>query len=211
MNQDLLAPPSLLSVPGVMPVLLGSLFGAAADLFRTAPWKLFQSEIPIEVYCPRESLARIVVVLGAADQCLGLSVHDSPMDFERMKQAQNPLEAAEYLSWLALSYDPAAYLAQEDLDAIREHGWDIAGDFAYPSILRIGTPGPDLHAPALEDLIWLEGGLMGLTAFFQQFFGFENVDWSQEYDQTISVNTNTGQAVVRIRLPARGIELNPGG
>jgi len=128
-------PPVLLSVAGVTPQLLQGLFAAAADFFEIQPWKILKGEKVIEVWSPE---ARLVVVMGAAGQSFGISVYDSSADLQRMYQAQDPLEAAGALCWLALTYETAEYLDQGDLGAIRRYGWRVAGEIAYPSIARIG-------------------------------------------------------------------------
>ena len=164
-GEHLLLPPSLISIPGVTPDLIGSVFAAAAELYHIGPWKRLGGETPIEVRCPRQAPARLVVVLGAAGQAYGLCVYDSAADLSKALAGADPLEAARALNWLALSYESDDFLAAEDLAAIQHFGWHVAAEGAYPAITRIGSPGPELHSPTVGDLLWLDGALRGLGKF----------------------------------------------
>ncbi len=211
MNQDLLTPPSLISVSGVTSALLGSLFGAAADFYRLAPWKFFQREIPLTIWYPPESESRIAVILGAAGDSFGLSVHGSRADIQQIMGAKTPLEGAAQTNWLALSYDTSMYLAQEDLQAIHWHGWAVADEKAYPSIVRMGAPGPDLFPPTLNDLYWLEGTLLGLLTFFLPPYWPAGQDCLTISDHKFPILTHAGQAAIRIRFPSPIVDLTTGG
>jgi hypothetical protein len=193
-----LLPPGLLSVPGVRLELLESLFAAAADFYLIQPWTFRNDEKAIEVQAPD---ARLVVVMGAAGQSYGISVYDSPADLQRMLAATHPLEAAEALCWLALTYETAEYLDRDDLQAIHKYGWRVAGEAAYPAITRIGSPGPDLQPPALQDLLWLEGCLQALCKFFISNPALEERGELRAVDITIPVETSSGLLETRLRLP----------
>ena len=197
-TDPLLLPPPLLCVPGVTPQLLHDLFAAAADFYTIQPWTVLNSEKAIEVQAPD---ARLVVVMGAAGQSFGISVYNSPADLQRMYQAADPLKAAEMLCWLALTYETAEYLDQDDLEAIHRYGWRVAGDAAYPAIARIGSPGPDLHAPVLQDLLWLEGCLRALCQLFTSHLVLDEHGEPRPVELTISVETSAGLVETRLRLP----------
>jgi hypothetical protein len=200
MNESgpLLLPPGLLSVAGVTPPLLDGLFAAAADFYEIQPWKLLKGEKVIQVSAPD---ARMVVVMGAAGQSFGISVYDSPADLQRMFQASDPLDAAGALCWLALTYESEEYVDQTDLKAIHESGWRVAGDAAYPAIVRIGSPGPDLQPPTLQDLQWLEGCLRALCRLFTAHLAFDEQGELRPVDLTIPVKTHAGLVETRLRLP----------
>ena len=197
-SEALWFPPALLSVAGVTPQLLQGLFAAAADFFEIQPWKILKGEKVIEVWSPE---ARLVVVMGAAGQSFGISVYDSSADLQRMYQAQDPLEAAGALCWLALTYETAEYLDQGDLGAIRRYGWRVAGEIAYPSIARIGAPGPDLQPPTRQDLVWLEGCLRALCALFTSHLALDEQGEPLPVECTIPVQTSSGLLDARLRLP----------
>jgi hypothetical protein len=194
----LLFPPAFLSLAGITPPLMQSLFAAAADLYALQPWKILKSETVIEVRSPDP---RLVVVMGAAGQSLGISVYDNPEDLRRMYLAVDPLDAAGALCWLALSYETEEYLDRDDLQIISGNNLRVAGSEAYPAIARIGTPGPDLQPPLLQDLYWLEGCLPALCQLFSSHLILNEHGEPHPVELCIPVETSAGLLETRLRLP----------
>ena len=193
-----LLPPALLSVPGVTPQLLQSLFAAAADFYSIQPWSILKGEKVIAVRSPE---LRLVVVMGAGGQAFGISVYDSPADLQLMFQLDDPLAAAGALCWLALTYETAEYIDRDDLKAIHQHGWPVAGIDAYPAIARIGTPGPDLQPPTLQDLLWLEGCLRALYLLFSSYLTLDEQGEPLPVDLTLPVETSAGILEAHLHMP----------
>lgn len=210
MNDVFFNSPSLIAVPGVSNQLLVSLFRLAADFYRHSPWLSLNSDLPIEIKYPPSAPSRIVVVMGSAGQAFGLSIYDSREDIKRVYDARTPLEGFDKISWLALSYDPIHYLAQEDAAAIKEKGWPIANEAAYPVITRVGAPGPDLHPPTLVDLEWLEGTLSGLNKMFGEADASAEVPRYYGYGATLQAQTYRGLRDIRIQVAAEDATLKPG-
>jgi hypothetical protein len=77
----------------------------------------------------------------------------------------------------------------------------VAGEAAYPAIARIGSPGPDLQPPALQDLLWLEGCLPALCQFFTSYPVLDEQREPRVLDIAIPVQTSTGLLETRLRLP----------
>jgi len=197
-----LLPPGLLSIPGVTPALLGSVFAAAAELYRIGPWKRLAGETPIELRCPQQAPPRLLVVLGAGGQAFGLCVYDSAGDLSRAQESADPLETAGGLNWLALSYDSADFLALEDLAAVERFGWPVAGEEAYPAITRLGSPGPELHPPTLDDLIWLDGALRGMGEYITHHLELDEHSRLAPYQVVLQVETSAGPVELGLRIPA---------
>lgn len=193
-----LLPPALLSVPGVTPQLLQSLFAAAADFYSLQPWTILNGEKVIAVRSPD---LRLVVVMGAGGQAFGISVYDSPADLQLMLHLDDPLAAAGALCWLALTYETAEYIDRDDLKAIHQHDWPLAGIEAYPAITRIGTPGPDLQPPTLQDLLWLEGCLQALCLLFSSYLILDEQGDPLPVDLTLPVETSAGILEAHLHMP----------
>ena len=97
---------------------------------------------------------------------------------------------------------PAAeYLDRDDLLAIHSHGWRVAGEAAYPAIARIGSPGPDLRAPTLQDLSWLEGCLRALYQLFTYHLILDEQGEPNPVELTVPVETSVGILETRLRMP----------
>ncbi len=210
MNDVFFNSPSLTAVPGVSNQLLGSLFRLAADFFRLSPWQSFNSDLPIEISYPTSVQSRVVVVMGSAGQAFGLSIYDSRGDIQRVYDARTPLDGFDQISWLALSFDPIHYLAEEDAATIKENSWPIANEAAYPVITRVGAPGPDLHAPTLADLEWLEGALSGLNKMLGEAYASVEVARYFGYEVTLRIQTYRGLRDIQIRVATEDATLKPG-
>ena len=210
MNDVFFNSPSLIAVPGVSNQLLGSLFRFAADFYRHSPWICFNSDLPIEIEYPPSAQSRITVVMGSAGQAFGLSIYDSREDIQRVYDARTPLDGFDQISWLALSFDPIHYLAEEDAAAIKENAWPIVNEAAYPVITRVGAPGPDLHAPTLADLEWLEGALGGFNKMFGEADASAEVPRYYGYEAILRIQTYRRLRDIKIQVAAEEAALKPG-
>jgi hypothetical protein len=210
MNDVFFNSPSLIAVPGVSNQLLDSLFRLAADFYRHSPWLCFNSDLPIEIEYPPSAQSRITVVMGSAGQAFGLSIYDSREDIQRVYDARTPLDGFDQISWLALSFDPIHYLAEEDAAAIKENAWPIVNEAAYPVITRVGAPGPDLHAPTLADLEWLEGALGGFNKMFGEADASAEVPRYYGYEAILRIQTYRRLRDIKIQVAAEEAALKPG-
>lgn len=202
MSEDFpLLPPSLTQVPGVSPALLEGIFAAAADFYSLSPWGALGGETNIAVHIPSQSEARLVVVMGAGGQVYGVSVYDSAADLQRMYRLDDPLAAAAEISWLALTYETAEYMSADDRWAIERFGWRVANPSAYPAIVRIGAPGPELRPPQLDDLVWLEGALRSLCLFVEHYLEMDERGAPRPALVNLKSTTSAGQMETRLRLP----------
>ena len=69
--------PGCSTCPRVTPEIVGSLFRAAADFYRKAPWRILGDRYAIRVECPRfDSGPWSAVVMGQAGLTLGLALYE---------------------------------------------------------------------------------------------------------------------------------------
>ena len=148
--------------------------------------------------------------MGSAGQAFGLSIYDSQEDIQRVYDARTPLDGFDQISWLALSFDPIHYLAEEDAAAIKENAWPIVNEAAYPVINRVGAPGPDLHAPSLADLEWLEGALGGFNKMFGEADASAEEPRYYGYEAILRIQTYRGLQAIKIQVAAEDAALKPG-
>ncbi len=209
MENDLLSPPSLCSIPGISLPVLERIFHNAARFYEIAPWESFRDEIPIEIRYPADGPTRITVILGGAGETFGLLVYDSWNDLGRIYMASEPLEMVRDASWLSLTFDTADFMSKEDLGAIAKYHWPIVNEQAYPGILRVGAPGPQLHPPTKTDLDWLAEVLPALNAFFMHHDEDLGSISSREFIIPIQAMKSPDQVYLRI-LTREHISLSGG-
>jgi hypothetical protein len=70
-------------------------------------------------------------------------------------------------SAISVTYGEAFEIAPQDLDAVEEHGWPVAGPEAYPCVLRV-NPGMALRTPLKWELELLEGCLRSIPDFIDE-------------------------------------------
>jgi len=199
-NRKFPAPPSLLSISGVTIPLLGNIFSAAADFYRLSPWKKLRDEIPIEIRYPPDAAPRYAVIMGAAGESFGISVNDSRSDLKRMFTSIAPLQLANEISWLTLTYEIPLFFSFDDLDAISRYNWPVVNERAYPSVARVG-PDADFHLPTRQDMLWMEAALPALAEFCKNHLRLNHRGRVQATKCNLTVPTLNGSAQVALRIP----------
>ncbi len=163
-------PPGLLDMPGVTPQTVGSLFRAAADFYRKAPWRVLGDRYAIQVDCRRfDSGPWSAVVMGQAGLTLGLAL------YERVDQLQELWASGEdeerdlmrRITSLALTFDRESQVYPRDVHAAAQYGWEVVDPEAFPSAYR-KEPGLSMRPPLAWELVLLEGCLRAIPAFLSR-------------------------------------------
>jgi tetratricopeptide (TPR) repeat protein len=159
-------PPGLLDVPGVTPERVAGFYKAAAEYYRQAPWKRLGYEEAIRVECDRyESGPGYAVVMGQSGMTLGVALYEDLDLLRRIWAGElSDEENARQTVSLAVTFDPEVQLPTADLLAMREHGWEVAGPEAYPSVFR-KERGLSMRPPVAWELELLEGCLRAIPEF----------------------------------------------
>jgi tetratricopeptide (TPR) repeat protein len=160
-------PPGLLDMPRVTPRIVGSLFRAAADFYRHAPWRILGDGHAVRVECPRfDSGPWSAIVMGQAGLTLGLALYDRA-DQLRDLWASDPgqeRELALRATSLAVTFDPESEVYPKDVEAAAEHGWEVVDPEVFPAVCR-KEPGLSLRPPLSWELVLLEGCLRAIPPF----------------------------------------------
>jgi hypothetical protein len=145
---------------------LASLYAAAAEFYRRAPWRAVPSDTRIQVECDQfQSGPWHAVVMGQSGIQLGLAIYDDLGALESiMSDDLSDEERAQNSSVLSLLYSEAFELAARELDAAERHGWIVAGPEAYPLVMRV-NPGMTLRTPLKWELLLLEACLRAMPDY----------------------------------------------
>jgi hypothetical protein len=160
------ARPGLLDVPGVSPEPVRRFYEAAAEFYRRAVWKIVGDDSTIKVECDRrESGPWHAVIMGQAGLTLGLALYEDEK-IVRLTQAgdQGDEENAQEAVALSVTFDEESDLPGGDVDAIREHGWPVAGPEAFPGIFK-KERGMSIRPPLAWELELMEGCLCAIPEF----------------------------------------------
>lgn len=201
--------PGLLSVAGVAPRLAGGFFAAAAECYRAAPWVHLTNEQPIALRISAERGAeRIAVVMGNAGMEYGLAVYESWAEYEQMyASGDDPVKEIPAHGRLVTFYEPVPHMPFPDLDALEQHGWEVAGEQAYP-VPWVFYPDKPPRRPEPDELAWLEAALRAIAMLVPGQLRPGEPGEYQPFDLTLAVPTHAGDVAVRARYPA-GV-LSPG-
>lgn len=125
--------PGLLSVAGVTDDLVGKLFVAAAEYFRSEAWIYLSDEQPLAFEISPSGAKGFVQLMGQGGLEFGLIIYDAWDDvMKTILAAGDPMMSIPPGGWISLSYSSPELLSTEDVRAIEKYGWEVAGPLAYP-------------------------------------------------------------------------------
>ncbi len=191
--------PSVLSVPGVTLPLCADLYAAAAEFYQRAPWRWLDNLAAIEVRYPANGPARYLVIMGFGGQEFGLALYPTLEDLRWQISGLEPPAIYEKLTTTSLTYDEADVLAFEDLDAIEQHGWPVAGPRAYPLLMRI-TPPAQVSVPGANEIALLAAALRTLPDFVTEHLHADR-GAPQPAEATLALSNVHANAQIAFRYP----------
>ncbi len=162
-------PPSLLEMPGMTPEQVAGFYQAASEFYCKAPWRRLGYEEAIRVACDRyNSGPWYAVVMGQSGLTLGVALYED-LDLLRQLWAGelSDEENARETVALTVTFDPETEIPPADLLAIRQHGWTVASQEAYPSVFR-KERGLSMRPPLAWELELLEGCLRAIPEFLSR-------------------------------------------
>jgi tetratricopeptide (TPR) repeat protein len=164
-------PPGMLEMPRVTPEMVGSLFQAAADFYRKAPWRFVADRYAVRVECRRfESGPWWAVIMGQAGLTLGLVLYDR---FDQLRQLwksdrDEERDLARMMTSLALTFEREPDVPPKDVDAAARYGWEVVDPEVFPAFYR-KEPGLSMRPPLSWELVLIEGCLRAIPAFLARY------------------------------------------
>ena len=197
--------PGLLSVDGVSPKIVRSLFKAAARFFLAAPWNELDNLQTLAIQVEGEEKPRVVVVMGDAGMEYGLNVFPTLIDFEKMlSSADDQMVSLPDKGLLALHFDDASYLPADDLKNIKKYHWQVIDKQHYPAPM-IFHPEGYLERPGVPDLLFLEAAMLAIPIALSNHLESDQSGNYQPFQSKITVTTHDGEMDVQISYPAGDI------
>lgn len=199
--------PGLLSVEGVTPEIVAALFAAAADYYRADPWYALTDEMPLAIDVKNGGGERIGIVMGAGGIEYGLAVYQTWADLERLFEfSHNPMQTVPDGGSHSLLFGEIMGLPFDDIDALEEYHWEVAGEEAYPLPVVFHRDEGAVR-PTQNDLLWYEAALRAIVRFVEQHGdALEDAQVSDEeappLEETYLVQTSSGEREVHITFPA---------
>ena len=159
-------PPALVDMPGLSPEQIGSYFQAAAFFYRQAPWQRVLGDLPIKVECDSfQTGTWYALVMGQAGMTLGLTLYEDLTIVRKILSGRlSDEENCRINSAISVIFDEKYDMPFDDLDAIEEHGWSVAGSEAYPLAIRV-NPGRAVRSLLAWELELTEACLRAIPRF----------------------------------------------
>jgi len=191
--------PGLLEAPGVTAEQVAGLFSAAAFFYREAPWRWLTDAQPLAVCYPPTAKPRYAVVMGHGGETFGLAVHDSWADLQLLYGLPIPEMAVSHIKATSLLYDGIMAVPFADLDMIEAHGWEVAGEDAYPIPIIMSQRGY-VGRPGRQDILWFEAVLRAIPVFVRDYL-CPSGGRLQPAEATLTVPVVSGEASVALKFP----------
>ena len=119
----------------------------------------------IKVECDKfESSPWYAVVMGQSGLTFGVSLYENLNILRKKWSGRITEENARETVTLTLLFGDETEISVLDLEAVRKHGWDVAGPEAYPLIFR-KERGMTIRPPLAWELELMEGCLRAIPAF----------------------------------------------
>jgi tetratricopeptide (TPR) repeat protein len=160
------AQPGLLDMPGITPQRVASFFEAAAHYFHQSPWRKVGYESAIQVECRKFTGGPwYAVVMGQSGLTLGLALYEDLGLLRRMwRDDLSDEENARRTVATSVTFGEEVDLPSADVEAVRQHGWQVARLDAYPSVLH-KERGMTMRRPLAWELELMEACLRAVPDF----------------------------------------------
>lgn len=137
--------------------LVASLFRAAAELYRAAPWTVLASFDLLRATTPA-GRRWTVNVLGQAGEVFGLNLFSFDPDFSGMASGAHPFD--DFTDRLiGLGFDSGQEVRRAMRREVAAAGWEVAAPDAYPRVFTLNSPAGGLPRRDAEDLLLVLGAV----------------------------------------------------
>lgn len=186
--------PDAMRAPGVTLDGMRAFAAAAKAFYSAAPWRYLSDEDLIHVEAPAVDPGfTYLTLLGRAGQTFGVGFYRRPEELEALIAGGGPDALMKGQGHWSVLYGPVMDMPFDDADLWETHGLPVAGDQAYPVVIRMNARG-DTARPDATQLRHVEVLLRALAETTE-----EEIDcgrWTKE------VGTPEGPRTVTLSIPA---------
>ena len=188
--------PGLAAFPDIPLELRARFYHLAAEFYRLAPWRWLSDNQLISIRYPASSSPRFLSIMGNAQQAYGLVAFDTKEQFFQLADIDDYAEDGDKIqSSLSLMFDRESDMRFDDCDDIETHQWPIAGELAFPLLMRVEKR--KILPPDPVNVRWLVGAMAAFVEFLQTR---ANSDGSPQLPVKLTLKVDTIDGVVDIEL-----------
>ncbi|MGB8645358.1 MAG: tetratricopeptide repeat protein, partial [Anaerolineae bacterium] len=199
--------PGMLSVPGVTPELAGEFFAAAAEYYRAAPWVHLSNYQILAIRHPQEPDFHYAIAMGQGGVEYGLASYRTWEDVERQFHSdQAPEDRIPPDGLRSFFYDDPTMVPFDDLDAIDQYGWEVAGKEAYPVAVVISRDG-EPRRPTPREVEWYILALRAIPRLVNEYLKPDGQGDYLPLDVTLRVRGHGGMVDVPVKYEPDRLDL----
>jgi tetratricopeptide (TPR) repeat protein len=162
--------PALAELPGATSRQIAGIFTAAADFYRSAPWRLVPGDSLLRFESPALTKTTwFACVMGQMGETFGMALYEDEEYVRTLlaDQDPDPARAMRNCSSLVLMYGERLDAAPQDVAAIEQQHLPLAAPEAYPTLMRV-KPGVAIGQPLLWEARLLEAAMRSIPAYLKQ-------------------------------------------
>jgi tetratricopeptide (TPR) repeat protein len=202
MREDRPEIPGLLSHPGINPKMIGSLFDAAADFYRAAPWVSLRNDDVLAIRISPQTETWYVTVLGHGGVEYGLALYKTWDDVKRTYLPKDhPDEWVPPTGAHSFLFNPPTFISFDDLEAIQKYGWQLV-DFQTIPAPMIFFPPDEVERPERDEILWYEAVMRAIPVFEEEYLKTDKHGDRLPCEAQIPVQIYSGATIVEIKIPA---------
>ena len=157
--------------------------------------------MPVQVHCAAfEKETVYAVLMGHGGLTEGLAVFETLAAFDRMGELDDldEEEALTQIDEIVMFFNEETEVPFDDLDAIEEHGWPVAGPEAYPVAMRVAGD-ENTQRPVPWELDVLEACLLAIPSFVSKHCSKGRLDGPAV--ERVTVKSSHGQRELTLTCP----------
>ncbi len=197
--------PGMLTGRGVTEELVGAFFQAAARFYRAAPWTYLSLLEPLSIRVLPGPVC-FLFLQGKTTGLPGLTVFldwDSLEDKLLRRTSDSP-EANTLDEFSSCFFAGQNMVPLADVQAVEEHGWELAGERAYP--FPVSLDDDLLLRPDRDLLLWQQAVLLALAEYVPSLERDPAGEFRPSHS-VLTVQTSAGEQDVEITYPGGELEL----
>lgn len=194
-------PSGLLEDEEVIPELVGDLFSAAAEFYRSEPWEKLADFQVLAVNIDHPEKQGYVQLMGNAGLEFGLVLYWEWDDLLQVYLFESdPLQHLPASGWRSLTFENAENLPAADIEAVKNFGWEVADPDAHPMPV-VYTP-QSVERPPRDELVYYTALMRAIPRFIQEFLVSDGSGDYLPAEANIICDTIDGPFSLNIVYPA---------
>jgi hypothetical protein len=191
----------------ITPEIVAPFFRSASRLYRKAPWGYMTDDFLLKLDIPAMGIEDACIsIIGAVGESYGFLIFESIEDFgimaDRSEEILSKKKRRIGVPIFSVNFDRGSDLSKSMRKQAAQHGWEVPGPNAFPSIFRLDADGIAIP-PGPRDYRLATLCSEALTRFFSRYGKWLKKGLLPEDSVTgrYTIRELSGQPVIKITVP----------